>query len=480
MQKQPKFVRRENLSEKLQENANQYDAFIRKAFRVFFQLEKDTSEKVELLKDYYFEICSQEVERNELFISRLKKVKVEIDMEKSSMGQHFLQVIKLLKTANIIDPSTFNELASEGLADKEPDLANYVQRRKELATDKRFINLLLQQKMGQQARSAKALKVHEILEQFGKIDYSALDPNKELKVEFEHYGSSQNGLGLLSSDFDISLTTLKQVDGRKLLDYFAKEAKPILNSIVGKENYYLDKLTSERMRIPVVNLYLKKGDISISFTVNNILGVYNSKLLKAYAQFDTRCHSLCLLVKIWARVHKVLSVQRGFLSSYALNLMVINFLQCMENPILPSLQKESKKDEIIEVYRKVNYDNLELFNANVKFETDPQIIQTLQKQYSENKLTDIELLKEFFAFYSHRENFNTIKLSIKEGNHEKRSHKEEGFLYSIQDPFDIHHNPGSSLKKDSTQAQEFLDRMQKSHKLLEQGRFKEVFQFFML
>jgi len=335
---------------------------------------------------------------------------------------------------------------------------------------------LLQKKLGLQPRKAKTEKVQELLELFQKkIDYSALDPNKELKVEFENYGSTQNGLGLLSSDFDISLTTLKPVDERKLLDYFAKEIKPILNS--QKEEFSIYKVTHEKTRIPIINLHLKKGDIYISFTVNNILAVYNSKLLRAYAEFDTRCHSLCLLVKIWARVHKIVSVQRGFLSSYALNLMVINFLQCMKNPILPSLQKESKKDEIIEVYRKVNYDNIEVFHTNVKFETDPQIIHMLKKQYSQNQLTDVELLKEFFAFYSHYENFKTIKLSVSEGKHEQRPSKEEGFLYSIQDPFDTHHNPGYSLRKDSSQAQEFLDRMKQSHQLLEQGKFKEVFQF---
>jgi len=478
MQGKPRFVRRENVSDKLQENANLYDEFIRKVFRIF-NLEQDVSEKIELLKESYYEICGQEIERNEIFIERLKKVKVEIDMEKSNMVQYFVQALKLLKSANIIDLATYKELVSGGLEDQESEPINYVQRRKELGASKHFINGLLQQKMGLEQRKAKLLKVEEILEKLGKIDYSGLDPSKELKVEFENYGSSENGYGLLSSDFDISITTLNPVDERKFLEFFCKEAKPILNKLLGRDTYNLQKIIHEKIRFPIVKLHLKKGDIFISFTVNNILGVYNSQLLREYAKFDDRCHSLCLLVKIWAKVHKVVSVQRYFLSSYALNLMVINFLQTMKNPILPSLQKESKKEEFIEVQRTTTNHNIEYFKSQIDFVTEPEIINSLKKQYSDNnKLTDIDLLRKFFKFYSQPEKFQKLKLSIKEGQLLPRSTgKEEEFLYSIEDPFDIRHNPGESLKKNSTQAQEFLKRMKLSYDLLRENKIQEVFQF---
>lgn len=73
--------------------------------------------------------------------------------------------------------------------------------------------------------------------------------------------------------------------------------------------------------------------------VNNRLALANSALVRDYAAVDPRLRALAYLVKHWARERKVNDPYRGTLSSYAYVLMIINFLQTREPPVLPCLQR---------------------------------------------------------------------------------------------------------------------------------------------
>jgi DNA polymerase sigma len=71
--------------------------------------------------------------------------------------------------------------------------------------------------------------------------------------------------------------------------------------------------------------------------VNNVLAVYNSELVYTYCQIDQRFHILAIILKYWAKKVGIIGAAYGYLSSYALVLMIIAFLQSRNPPVLPCL-----------------------------------------------------------------------------------------------------------------------------------------------
>lgn len=76
----------------------------------------------------------------------------------------------------------------------------------------------------------------------------------------------------------------------------------------------------------------------VDITVNNILAIVNTKLLRDYAAVDDRLLQLVFVVKLWAKRRQVNDSYRGTLSSYCYVLMCIHLLQQRSPPVLPCLQ----------------------------------------------------------------------------------------------------------------------------------------------
>lgn len=475
---QPKFVRQTNPSDKAQELSRGYDKLIRVLFRIQ-GLNLSSKEKLDLLKEEYYKISDANVEKNELLISRLEKLKEEIKMSKPGLHLNFIEAMKLLRSASILDVMAYKQLIDEPIDMNGEVELKYVYKKENGKNEKKFLFNLIRKKINVEKRKEKDNAVNKIIDVLRKkIDFKELDSKLD-NVDFEQVGSCVNGYSLHDSDYDISIITLEPVDERKMLDFFYVQAKLALNEFIGKKNFRLERKTHEKIRIPIVDISIPQGDLNISFTVNNHLGVYNSKLLKTYSKFDQRCQVLGLLVKIWANTHRVVSAKINYLSSYALILMVINFLQTMKNPILPSLQEISTQENSIAICRRVNNERIDEFITRVDFESDEKVLESLKPKYSTNKLTDLELLRKFFKFYSQESKFANVKLCVKTGRQVPRSVEEENtFLYSIEDPFDLKHNPGRSLKANFSQAEKFLRVMKKSYMLLKEGKYEEVFQPF--
>ena len=79
--------------------------------------------------------------------------------------------------------------------------------------------------------------------------------------------------------------------------------------------------------------------LQVDVTVNNILAIVNTKLLRDYASIDVRLQQLVYVVKHWAKQRQVNDSYRGTLSSYCYVLMCIHILQQRSPPILPCLQE---------------------------------------------------------------------------------------------------------------------------------------------
>lgn len=69
------------------------------------------------------------------------------------------------------------------------------------------------------------------------------------------------------------------------------------------------------------------------------LGPLNTRLVKAYCEFDERVPVVISAVKLWSLV---MGFSGTKLNSYAISLMVIYFLQRCSPPVLPCLQEPQR------------------------------------------------------------------------------------------------------------------------------------------
>ncbi|GAX84867.1 hypothetical protein CEUSTIGMA_g12288.t1 [Chlamydomonas eustigma] len=143
------------------------------------------------------------------------------------------------------------------------------------------------------------------------------------------FGSAANGLSVRNStDIDVCL---------EILDVEENQGKFVerLGEIFTDAGMDSVKAISHA-RVPVCKA--KCEGISFDVTVNNMLALVNTKMLKDYTDLDPRLRQLVFLVKWWAKRRRVNDSYRGTLSSYAYVLMCINLLQRRDPPILPVLQ----------------------------------------------------------------------------------------------------------------------------------------------
>lgn len=152
------------------------------------------------------------------------------------------------------------------------------------------------------------------------------------KINLELFGSSSNGFGVPTSDIDLCISFEGHPTGENVSSSVLMGVKSALRKF--------DKCTNVKLiknaQVPIVTFDVigekfQCGDISLY----NRLAIRNSSLLYAYASLDNRCKILGLsfkhLVKTCGLTDRV--------SSYALIVMVIHFLQQCAPPVLPVLQE---------------------------------------------------------------------------------------------------------------------------------------------
>ena len=86
--------------------------------------------------------------------------------------------------------------------------------------------------------------------------------------------------------------------------------------------------------MPILRLHSEGTDFDLS--VNNILPIFNTRLIQAYVDLDPRMATLVKEVKLWVKGKGLSGAQSGHLSSYALTLMAIYYAQ--NKGALPVLQ----------------------------------------------------------------------------------------------------------------------------------------------
>jgi len=174
---------------------------------------------------------------------------------------------------------------------------------------------------------------------------------RELRASFESpslridlFGSYTSGLSTQTSDADFTIIT---TDG----DEQSPESEPDIIDLgrAMRQHGYRNVQTIASARVPIVMFMDPLSLLRCDININQPLGVHNSELIATYRKIDYRFRPLWLAIRQIAKGNNILDGKNGFLSSYALTMMLITFLQDGTRPaILPSLQLPPFEDTWME------------------------------------------------------------------------------------------------------------------------------------
>lgn len=92
--------------------------------------------------------------------------------------------------------------------------------------------------------------------------------------------------------------------------------------------------TIANARVPIIFV---EHNIHCDMSINQPIGVLNSQLIHAYQRIDSRSLGLWLGLRSLAERHNILGGNIGYLSSYALTIMIVFLQDVTTPPILPKL-----------------------------------------------------------------------------------------------------------------------------------------------
>ena len=144
----------------------------------------------------------------------------------------------------------------------------------------------------------------------------------------EVFGSSVTNLSIGTGDLDLCLS-FKNKTPRKVL----RKISGLLHE-EGMEDIQL----IPKARIPIVKFKDPRSGLDVDISLDNRLAIYNSMMLKSYAQ-EERLRLLVQMVKYWASRRGINNAFEGSLSSYAWTLLTIQHAQMAQPPLAPNRQE---------------------------------------------------------------------------------------------------------------------------------------------
>ena len=298
---------------------------------------------------------------------------------------------------------------------------------------------------------------------YKKLIHHVLLKDKIIK-KVKPYGSYMNNFLIDSGDIDICIVPRCSII--EFSSYLEKIKDEITSKKLGEKK--LIHHTERYLLLKVIDYQTK---FTVDITVHNMLPIQNTNLIRLYSLYDQRFHILGLYIKHWAKINKIHGAADNFLSSYALLLMLIHFLQKIpEQKVLPNLQK-------IEPSIELNYDyshNGKTVSTNLYYEEDINKINDYMNRINNgkyNKETAANLLIQFFEYYAYCFNSNEQRISIKRDLPECMKKHNDNIAFSIEDPFDVNHNPGKSMGINSQTYNKFITAMKKEINFILNGEY---------
>ncbi|KAG0318834.1 hypothetical protein BGZ97_003215 [Linnemannia gamsii] len=150
-------------------------------------------------------------------------------------------------------------------------------------------------------------------------------------------------------------------------------------------------------RVPIIK-FVAWG-VQCDMSIDQPMAVHNSRLIGAYRKADKRFLKLWFAVRYIARNHGILSGSAGYLSSYALVMMLIVFLQDVANPpILPRLQQQDRS----------RMEECKIDGYDCSFDNKGYLYRT----FGDTNITSTsQLLIDFCQFYGYIFNYATQEVN---------------------------------------------------------------------
>lgn len=144
---------------------------------------------------------------------------------------------------------------------------------------------------------------------------------QETKVDWDLiiYGSTLNSV-FSNESSDLDLTIMISAHHRHL--EVLQSIESILKTFYG--NVYSNIEVLILPSGPILQFIDKATNTSVDISINKILEIQNSRLIRTYAQLDRRFANLAVFLKIWNK--KMFVDKKTRLNSYTLNLMLIAFM----------------------------------------------------------------------------------------------------------------------------------------------------------
>ncbi len=185
------------------------------------------------------------------------------------------------------------------------------------------INKILKKIGDARAKSRESLTKHlkgVLFRRFGK------------SAVVEAFGSSVTDLSIGTGDLDLCLSFKNKTPSKVL-----RKLSGLLHE-EGMEDIQL----IPKARIPIVKFKDPRSGLDVDISLDNRLAIYNSMMLKSYAQ-EERLRQLVQLIKYWASRRGINNAFEGTLSSYAWTLLSIQHAQMVEPPLAPNRQDGAEK-----------------------------------------------------------------------------------------------------------------------------------------
>lgn len=253
------------------------------------------------------------------------------------------------------------------------------------------------------------------------------------------YGSSANGLTIKNADIDLCFKfTLKNDE----------EVPMVIDKLANilQDEKFVVLLTLPWARCPIIKFKDPDTNIKCDVCLNNELALRNTKLISDYINMDIRAKQLGLIIKYWAKRRKINDPYTGTLSSYAFIILLINFLQRCNPPILPCLQQMRDENDTEEVF----IDGFDCY-----YYTNVEDLKGFSQQNVESLGS---LLIGFFHLYSEELDYRNDVVSIRTGRYltkrEKNWTLQDGdfkthHFLAIEDPFEVTHNLARTSELDA-------------------------------
>lgn len=152
-------------------------------------------------------------------------------------------------------------------------------------------------------------------------------------VQVSPFGSAVNGFWTPHSDVDVCV----RVPGATTRNAQINILRKISSALKQISTHHIEPRFGAQ--VPIVHWAPQHpGMVACDISVNNVLAVVNSRLIGDYVKIDERLRTLGMCIKVWAQARGINDRSQGTMSSFALVMMLVHFLQRRNPPILPSLQ----------------------------------------------------------------------------------------------------------------------------------------------